>query len=129
MAPFAFTRGLFFAVILTLSVASSPNKCPAVRACLAALDKGKKCPLLPVPPQELPIPLPADGVRLTELRRGVWAVFEANHFNMILFKNNRLAVIDFPKSSVKLHTSVLRVLNGKRPSRIDMVYSHRHKIT
>lgn len=117
---------LFIASAVLVHLISA--QCPAVRDCL----KGDICPFLPVPSSSLRPSIPEDdGFLLTELRPGVFSFFDGVYGSLILHKARRLAVIDPAESSVLdgkhlLATAAIRALQGQMPTRLDIVYSHRH---
>lgn len=133
-------HGLFILTILALNIPPSSSRrlpslarttnstlCPAVAECVAKLDAGETCGLLPIPPQSL-FPSPSTGnFLLTNLRRGVWAYSDGAHQSLLLFTGKRLAVVDFPDASTTLLiAAVQQTLRTTIPDSIDMIYSHGH---
>lgn len=123
-----------FLGLLLLSLTSAREICEPVRTCVRALRRGRECPLLPVPEANLQGPLPAQGFELQEIRPGVFSYNDRVYFSMIIYRDDRLVLIDFPESSGSVTadgeylvlTAAMQVLNGSIPMRIDMIYSHRH---
>lgn len=107
----------------------------ALSSCLSNLATGKTCSTLPVPPQSrLPL-VPPGTFRLSKLRSDVYLYDDGAYLSLILLRGTRLALIDFPDSGgsntpngtmTLLTDATEQVLGGKKPSRIDMVYSHSH---
>lgn len=115
-------------VFLLLS-GNAEASCPAVRKCLAS----EECTILPVPKASLPSPIAPVGFNLTKLRSGVYSWTEGSYISLILYKNQHLALIDFPigpstfrDGNYLLNVATAEVLNGERPKRVSMVYGHRH---
>lgn len=111
--------------------------CAAVRECVARLDAGMACDVLPVPERSL-IPMIPDRapVEVRPLREGVWLYRDFGVMSLILRHKARLVLLDLPDSEsgsnkpdgsrTRLTDASLAILNGTVPRRIDLVYSHIH---
>lgn len=123
-------------VLITTSSAQS-TQCPAVKNCLARIDKGEPCGVLPVPSRAVIAPLPpGQPFQLQKLRRGVWRINDIGYSSMILRHATHVTLLDVPDSSgglnkadgsrTRLTDIVELVMNGTVPRKIDIVYSHAH---
>lgn len=107
--------------------------CPAVEDCLS---REKLCSILPVPNAQ-PI-LPFNNYTVKPIRPGVFSFSEPNIISLIIFKNDQLVLVDAPltvssftiEGDYKLLLAVNDLLRRgprhKTPSRIHLVYGHRH---
>lgn len=118
----------FVPIVFAILAVTVSGSCPAVDICL----RNEECPLLPVPKGiDRPVVGP-EGYSLTNMRPGVYRFFANTYATLILFKDHRLTLVDFPKSVVGedgiylLNQATEEILNGTGPRRIDMVYGHRH---
>lgn len=76
------------------------------------------------------------GYILTALRPGVFHYSDDAYHSLFIFSSKRkhLLVVDFPRSpnsftsngTFLLTVATMKVLSGVKPTRVDMVYSHRH---
>lgn len=116
-------------VVATALIHLATAQCPAVTTCLKQDDL---CPVLPVPRTSFPAPVsPDDGFSLTEIRPGVYSFFDGTYRTLILYSGRRLTAVDFPESTFRdgqylVTIAAKTILNAEIPTRIDMVYSHRH---
>ena len=120
---------LFFAVPAYCQLPCTSER---VRACLDAIDKDKRCPILPLPATMIPASVLSGSFKLDRLRPGVWSYFDGAYRSVIIYKRRRLILIDFPpfgnlpKGGTLLANATMKILDGAVPRRVDMVYSHRH---
>lgn len=114
---------------------TSSQLCQAVDKCVARLDRGQTCRILPVPKSSLLPPVPAGTFDLQPLRTGVWVYNDGLYRTLLLRAGTRLGVIDIPDSAqsnkpdgskTRLTDAAEKVMNGTAPDRIDIVYSHAH---
>lgn len=105
------------------------------RDCLVKLDNGEECDLLPIPNRALVDIVQPGEFKLTRLLPSVWTFFDGVYFTLIIRHGRRLALVDFPESASSakpdgsgtiLTDAVEQVMNGSRPYRVDMIYSHAH---
>lgn len=95
----------------------------------------KQCDALPVPPCSFLEPQAPGDFLLLKLRRYVWLYGDGAYLSLIILKDRRLVLIDFPDSAgsntdtgsgTLLTDAIDQVLVETIPNRIDMVYSHAH---
>lgn len=123
-----------YLIFILLPTILAQTTCPAVRKCIAQLDAGGICPLLPVPAVSFPEPLPAEGYRITKHRPHVFSVSDDLYSCMVIYNGGRLIMIDFPKTGsfftsdneYKLLLALERILNGRKVNKFFMIYTHRH---
>lgn len=106
--------------------------CQAVLDCLAT---ELPCDLLPVPPRSYSSRF-TGPFSTTQLRPGVFLYRDATYMSLVLFSKRRLMLVDVPDSNAGSNTPdgtmthltnvTENLLNGTRPFRIDIVYSHAH---
>lgn len=128
-----YTSFFLFSSIIALATAST---CRRAERCIAGLEAGRECPLLPMLPGTFAPPPGPAGFTLTTLRKGVVHYSDDAYHALILFsrRHKHLVVVDFPRSpnafapdgTYRLGAAVSQVLNSTVPTRVDMVYSHRH---
>lgn len=117
------------------TTATNSSSCNAVSECVAALDAGNTCQLLPVPKSALPPPIRDVGYNLRELRPGVWSYHDGSYFSLLVYANRHLVVIDAPSGSAPnkrggsgtmLTDAAEEILRNEQLLRIDIIYTHAH---
>lgn len=103
--------------------------CPAVKKCILT----DTCGLLPVPTKSVAPPVGPAGYELKLLRPGVYSWTDGTYYTLIIYVNRRLLLVDVPGfmtafrgDEYLLNTGTMDVLGNERPTRLDIVYSHRH---
>lgn len=144
------------ALVVVLAVTASPTlasaarswSCPAaLRSCLRNLSSGGSCsPVLPIPAKALPPRVRSVGFNLKTLRQHVHLYHDGMYMALLLTDHNssRVAVVDVPDSigsstagwvpahnapagtGTRLSEALEEVLDGARPSHVDIIYSHAH---
>eukprot|EP00172_Hildenbrandia_rubra_P002121 Plantae.Rhodophyta-Hildenbrandia_rubra.ctg27848.p1 GENE.Plantae.Rhodophyta-Hildenbrandia_rubra.ctg27848~~Plantae.Rhodophyta-Hildenbrandia_rubra.ctg27848.p1 ORF type:complete len:381 (+),score=44.01 Plantae.Rhodophyta-Hildenbrandia_rubra.ctg27848:544-1686(+) len=111
-----------------------PTCASLLPAYLASLDAGRTPKPLPVAPANFP-PSEGDvGYNLEQVRPGVHRVYSNGYISLIILKGRHLVLIDFPdpiprgppSNTSVVASAAIEILNGTKPSKIDMVYSHSH---
>lgn len=128
LVPYFLVCSLTIAFIL---LSTAVGTCPAVEACLSTIET---CTTLPMP-TVIP-PLPLDSFVMREIRRGVYSFWDGNFLSLVIFESSKghLIIIDAPRGTssftsdgtFKLNSAIAEVLGSCHPSRISMVYGHRH---
>lgn len=136
MAPHLFSLTvLLLALCATAHAAANNSSCHEVSQCVAALDAGNTCKLLPIPKKSLAPTLRKVGYNLRKLRSGIWSYHDGTYFTLIIHANRRLVVIDLPDSQgsnksggsgTRLTDAVEEILRKRQPRHIDVIYSHAH---
>lgn len=128
------------ALSVCIAVAAGQNSssvCAAVRDCVARLDRGEECDVLPVPARAMVLPIPNGApVEVRQLRPGVWLFRDPVVMSLILRRGSRVVLLDAPDSATgsnkpdgsqtRLTDAVLQILNGTSATRVDIVYTHAH---
>lgn len=139
---------LIAAVLITLLHAASARDvvsfptvtpeplCEPVRACLENIDNGLPCDRIPVLDGTMLPQIPPDpGFTLTEHRPGVYTYFDGVYHTLMIVEGTHFVFVDFPDTpgsnipdgtGTRLTAAADIVIGDTIPTRIDMVYSHRH---
>ncbi|PXF43240.1 hypothetical protein BWQ96_07013 [Gracilariopsis chorda] len=125
-------RIIFVTAVIVFHVDAIQQVCQPAEDCIALLADGKPCPLFPNPSR--PGPLDPQGFNLTLIRPDVFSYSDGIYFSFIIYRNGKLAVIDFPDffssiapdGSYRLLTAIQSVLGQSTPRKIYMIYSHFH---
>lgn len=120
---------VLFGVYLFTFINYATAGCPAVDKCLSAGE----CGLLPVPDKSHTPPVRPVGYNVTQLRSGVYSYTNNVYMSIVVYKDHRLTLIDFPVSDAAfqgdeylLNSATVEILGRERPTHLDMVYGHRH---
>jgi glyoxylase-like metal-dependent hydrolase (beta-lactamase superfamily II) len=134
---FSITTILAQIILLPIANAAEEESCPAVNDCLAKLDKGMQCDLLPVPERAMVSVLPSGmEFKLDMLRPDVYSFFDGGYFAMFIRsgRGKRITIVDVPETSMAGGTDSLFVqafeafMEGseRKPTSFDIIYSHGH---
>lgn len=123
-------------VVVTAAARNSSRLCPAVANCIARLDRGDECSVLPVPSRSRLVTIPAgDATELRKLRKGVWLHRDLVYNSLIVRHARHIVLIDMPDSEsfnkpdgsrTRVTDALEQIMNGVKPTRVDLVYTHQH---
>ncbi|KAI0559549.1 Ribonuclease Z/Hydroxyacylglutathione hydrolase-like protein [Gracilaria domingensis] len=136
LAFFAFFALFFLQCAFLHPAEAAPREevCRAVETCLARLDNGTKCDVIPVPDDAVFLP-PTEPFQLKRLRRGVYQYSDGFFYTLIIRRGYHLVMVDIAESSssakpdgskTRYTDAAEKVMGGKAPRHIDIIYSHEH---